>query len=76
MSFYRGTGCVIGIIAAIVFAILAVIGIVILVNAIQSIDYQAAANDLKQGIQDFNSTLKSFNPTTPETTSLITVPLL
>lgn len=69
-----GTGCIIGAILAVFFSIVALIAIIILINAIKSIDYQQAADNLREGIQEFNSTLKSVNPTSPSTTC-IQIPL-
>lgn len=68
MRFTNNTGCIVGLIVALVFAIVALIALVIIINTIKSFDYKAAAEDLKNGIQEFNSTLRSINPTTVPTT--------
>ena len=68
MRFTNNTGCIVGLIIALVFAIVALISLVIIINTIKSFDYKAAAEDLKNGIQEFNSTLRSINPTTVPTT--------
>lgn len=78
MRITRSAGCIFGVVFAVVFAVLAIIGIIILVNTIKSIDYQAAAKDIVNGVKDFNSTLRSINTTEPSTiptTAITTYPL-
>ena len=70
MHYNKGFGCIIGVICAVVFAVCAIIALIILLNAINSFDYKSAAEDIKHGLQDFNSTLRAMNPTKPETTVL------
>ena len=73
MHFNRSFGCIFGLISVVVFVIFAIIALIILLNVINSFDYRTAAEDIKNGLQDFNSTLRSINPSVPETTVLTTI---
>ena len=69
MRLFRGSGCIFGVIFAVVIAIVALIAIIILINALKSIDYRQAAEELKDGVKEFNETLRSVNSATSQATT-------
>ena len=67
MRLFRGSGCILGVFIAVIIVIIALVAIIVLVNAIKSFDYRQAAEELKDGVKEFNETLRSVN-STPNTT--------